>query len=116
MDIIFIENLIFWGRHGLLPHEKLQKQPFVIDIELRLDLTPSGMSDKLRDTLDYGEVKTIIQTIIEGERANLIEHLGERICADLLKNPLVQSVKITLRKTRIWQEGVPGIIIERVRA
>jgi len=116
MDIIFIENLTFWGRHGLLPHEKLQKQPFVIDIELRLDLTPSGVSDKLKDTLDYGEVKIIIQNIIEGKRANLIEYLGERICTELLKNPLIQSVKITLRKTRIWPEGVPGVIIERARA
>ena len=115
MDTIFIENLIFWGRHGLLSHEKTREQPFQIDVTLSVDLKAAGASDKLKDTLDYAQIKAVVQSVIEGKRANLVEHLAERISVDLLKDLRVKEVKVTIRKTRIWREGVPGVTIERAQ-
>ena len=115
MDTIFIENLTFWGRHGLLPHEKIREQPFGIDVKLYLDLKAAGQSDKLKDTLDYAAVKAVVQGVIEGKRANLLEHLAERICTELLSVTPIKRVSVTIRKPRIWREGVPGVTIERSR-
>jgi len=116
MDTIFIENLVFWGRHGLLSFEKTREQPFAVDVELTLDLKRAGESDKLADTLDYAAVKDIVQRTIEGKRVNLVEHLAEQMCSEILEDNRVNNVSITIRKTRIWREGVPGVMLKRSRS
>ena len=40
-DRILLEGMVFHGRHGTLPAERELGQPFVVDIELRLDPEPS---------------------------------------------------------------------------
>src|ERR687893_2894426 len=55
-DRILLEGMVFHGRHGTLPAERELGQPFVVDLELRLDLRPAGLSDDLARTVDYGEV------------------------------------------------------------
>lgn len=115
MDSIFIENLVFWGRHGLLPHEKLREQPFTVDVEVTLDLTQASQSDTVKDTLDYSLVKTAVQKHIEGKRVDLLEHLAKNICDEILLDTRAIKVKITMRKTGIWREGVPGVTITRGR-
>jgi len=54
-DRILLEGMIFHGRHGTLPAERELGQPFVVDIELRLDLQAAGLSDDLTQTVDYSE-------------------------------------------------------------
>jgi dihydroneopterin aldolase len=39
-DRILLEGMVFHGRHGTLPAERELGQPFVVDVELRLDLRP----------------------------------------------------------------------------
>jgi hypothetical protein len=47
-DRIILEGMVFHGRHGVLPAERELGQPFVVDVELRLDLRPAGLSDAAR--------------------------------------------------------------------
>ena len=37
-DRILLEGMIFYGNHGTLPAERELGQPFVVDVELHLDL------------------------------------------------------------------------------
>ena len=78
-DRILLEGMVIYGRHGTLPAERELGQPFVVDVELRLDLRPAGLSDDLEKTVDYGEVHRRVREIIEGPPAGLTETVAERI-------------------------------------
>ena len=44
-----------------------------------MNLEEAGQSDKVIDTVHYGEVFEDVKAIVEGPPCNLIEHLAERI-------------------------------------
>ena len=105
-DLVLLEGMTFYGRHGTLPPERELGQPFVVSIEMRLDLRPAGTSDDLTKTVDYGEVHRLARSIVEGEPVGLIETLAERICAAVLENyPIVEAVKVRVAKPHVRLDG-----------
>jgi 7,8-dihydroneopterin aldolase/epimerase/oxygenase len=101
-DRILLEGLIFHGRHGTLPAERELGQPFVVDIELRLDLQPAGLSDDLTHTVDYSEVHRQAKEIVEGPPLSLTETLAERIAGTVLNNfPTVEEVRVKVAKPNV---------------
>ncbi len=52
---------------GSKPRKILWGQPFVVDVELNLDLRPAGQSDDLAHTVDYGMVTEIAKKVITGK-------------------------------------------------
>jgi 7,8-dihydroneopterin aldolase/epimerase/oxygenase len=104
-DRILLEGMIFHGRHGTLPAERELGQPFVVDVELRLDLRPAGISDDLARTVDYGEVHRGVREIVEGPPAGLTETVAERIAAYVLEeHPLVEAVRVKVAKPNVRLE------------
>src|SRR4028118_826670 len=94
-DRILLEGMVFYGRHGTLAAERELGQPFIVDIELRLDLQSAGLSDDLTQTVDYGEVHRQAKEIVEGTPVNLTETLAERIAGTVLEDsPTVQAVRV----------------------
>ena len=84
-DRIELRGMRFAGRHGALPHEALEAQPFEVDVVLELDLAPAGTTDDLTRTVDYGDVFRRARAVVEeGPHVALIETLAERIAADVL--------------------------------
>ena len=118
MDKIMMNGLRFIANHGVLPQEKLMRQPFVVDLELYFDMHAAGQSDDVRDTVDYNEVYLTVKKIMEGKSRNLLEALAERIAKQLLENFPILSVKIRISKPEAPVDGLFdsfGIEIERVR-
>src|ERR687890_1354219 len=98
-DRIMLEGMVFYGNHGTLPAERELGQPFVIDIELYLDLQPAGLSDDLTQTVDYGEVHKRAREVDEGPPVNLTEAIAERIAATVLQeHPPVEAVRVKVVK------------------
>lgn len=117
-DRILLEGMIFTGRHGTLPAERELGQRFVVDIELRLDLRPAGVSDDLTKTVDYGEVHRMARAIVEGEPVGLTETVAERISAAVLENfPPVEAVKVKVAKpnVRLGDTVLTGSAVEILR-
>ena len=117
-DRILLEGMVFHGRHGTLPAERELGQPFVVDVELRLDLRPAGLSDDLSKTVDYGEVHNLAKQVVEGEPANLTETVAERVAsATLEEHPLVESVRVKVRKpdVRLGDTVLDGSAVEILR-
>src|SRR5918995_2005098 len=85
-DRILLEGMIFYGNHGTLPAERELGQPFVVDIELHLDLKPAGLSDDLAQTVDYSEVHRRAKGLVERPSLNLTEAVAERIAAAILQD------------------------------
>lgn len=98
MDKIIAKGLKFTAYHGALPQEKLHPQPFIIDLELTVDLRAAGKSDHLIDTINYAEVYEIVKKIVLEKSYNLIEALAENIAAALLKNLPLKEVKVKICK------------------
>jgi dihydroneopterin aldolase len=110
--------MVFHGFHGTLPAERELGQPFVVDVELRLDLRPAGLSDDLAKTVNYGEVYSLARQIVEGEPAGLTETVAERIAnATLEEHPLVEVVRVKVRKphVRLDDTVLEGAAVEILR-
>jgi 7,8-dihydroneopterin aldolase/epimerase/oxygenase len=117
-DKILLEGMVIHGRHGTLPAERELGQPFVIDVELYLDLRPAGLSDDLNKTVDYGEVHRRVREIVEGPPTGLTETVAERIAASTLEeHPLVEAVRVKVAKPHVRLDGtvLAGAAVEIFR-
>jgi 7,8-dihydroneopterin aldolase/epimerase/oxygenase len=117
-DRILLEGMVFHGRHGTLAAERELGQPFVVDVELRLDLRPAGSSDDLAQTVDYGEVHRRAREIVEGEPVNLTETVAERIAGAVLEGyPAVEAVRVRVAKPHVRLDGtvLAGSAVEILR-
>ena len=117
-DRILLTDMVFHGHHGTLQAEHELGQPFVVSVELRLDLRPAGTSDDLTKTVDYGEVHRLARDIVEGPPVRLVETLAERIAAGTLEvHPEVEAVKVKVAKphVRLDDTVLAGSAVEIVR-
>jgi 7,8-dihydroneopterin aldolase/epimerase/oxygenase len=117
-DRIVLADMVFHGHHGTLQAEHELGQPFVVSVELRLDLRPAGTSDDLTKTVDYSEVHRLAREIVEGPPVQLTETLAEGIAAGTLdEHPMVEAVKVKVAKPHVRLEGtvLAGSAVEVLR-
>ena len=117
-DRILLEGMVFHGRHGTLPAERELGQPFVVDVELRLDLRAAGLADDLTRTVDYSEVHRRTKEIVEGPPVGLTETVAERIAAAVLEeHPPVEAVRVKVGKpnVRLGDTVLAGSAVEITR-
>jgi dihydroneopterin aldolase len=117
-DTVFVENVRFFGHHGVTKAQQTVGAWFSVDVELSLDLTPASLSDDLRATVDYGEVAGRIVEIGTKERLNLLERLAGLLAEALLREFPAREVRLRLRKLTPPLEGlhgIPGVEITRRR-
>jgi dihydroneopterin aldolase len=105
-DSISLLGVEAFGHHGVLPEERRDGQPFLVDVELHVDLATAASSDDLDATVDYAQVATAIVAVVEGEPCQLIETVADRIAQSLLRFEPVASVRVTVHKPRA-PIGVP---------
>jgi len=65
-DKMRIDGIEALGYHGLFEVERENGQPFIVDVELELDLEKAGNSDDLNDSIDYNDVATLVHNEIVG--------------------------------------------------
>ena len=95
MDLVGIE---VWAHHGVFDSERRDGQLFRVDVSWWMDLSTSAHSDRLVDTVDYGEVTQCVADILSGESVDLIETLVYSIRDQLLARYLFSAVRVTLHK------------------
>jgi len=115
MDSIFIEGLKVAGKHGVMAHERVVEQEFQIDVRMDVDTKQAAASDDLVDALDYAPIKEKIVEIIQTNSFYLIEKLADTIANEILKDKRITKVELTIRKTAVWDNGVPGVVVIRVQ-
>ena len=102
-DRLLLEDVRFYGRHGLTRAEQAVGAWFSVDVELALDLAPAAVSDDLAAAVDYGAVARRIVEIGTRQRVNLIERL-----AGLLKEFPAPEVRVRVRKLTPPLAGLVG--------
>ena len=107
MDKIIMENMGFYGYHGVLEEEKKLGQKFFVDAELYLDLKKAGESDDLHYTVSYAEVYEMIQKNFKEKKMDLIEAVAETLCNQILDAyPIIHEVMIRVKKPEAPVEGI----------
>lgn len=116
MDKIYFNGMSFYGYHGVFGAEQELGQRFFVDLELSLDLSKAGESDELQDTVNYADIFTCVQKIVEGERYNLVEALTAQIADRLLAGFPITEVKAKVTKPNPPINGhYESVAIEMVR-
>ncbi|MFS0646166.1 dihydroneopterin aldolase [Siminovitchia sp. 179-K 8D1 HS] len=107
MDKIFMNEMEFYGYHGVFPEETKLGQRFRVSAVIEADLQPAGCSDDLKATVNYAEVYELCKEIVEGRPYQLIEAVAERIAGAILDSfGMVQSTTIKVIKPG---PPIPGI-------
>lgn len=107
MDKIVLNDMIFYGYHGVLPEEKKLGQRFIVSVELFLELQAAGHSDNVADTVNYADAYLQIKDIVENSRFNLIEALAEAISDKIFQSfSMVNEINVLLKKP---EAPIPGI-------
>jgi dihydroneopterin aldolase len=100
-DLIELRGLRLVGICGALPEERERAQPLEIDLDVEADLRPSGASDELGDTIDYGALCDAVAAVVAGGTPQLLEHLAAEIAAAVLAvDARATAVTVGVRKLR----------------
>lgn len=97
-DRVTIHGLEVWARHGVLPEERSDGQPFVVDVTVHLDVAEAATGDDLTATVDYSVLSREVAVAAVGEPCHLIETVAERIARAVLTHPEVEAVEVTVSK------------------
>jgi 7,8-dihydroneopterin aldolase/epimerase/oxygenase len=107
-DRLLLEDVRFYGHHGVSKAEQTVGVWFSVDAELAVDLAPAALSDDLAAAIDYGEVaRRIVEIGTEG-RVNLIERLAGLIAQALLREFPTRQVRVRVRKLTPPLQGLVG--------
>ncbi|MEX0797604.1 MAG: dihydroneopterin aldolase [Acidimicrobiia bacterium] len=97
-DRIRISGIEVLARHGVLDSEKQNDQKFLIDLDLTLDLGAAAATDRLEDTVDYGELSQRTHDYVASNSFDLIERLAHGVADLAMEYPKVEAVEVTVHK------------------
>ena len=97
-DRLTLTGLRAHAFHGVFEHERVNGQPFVIDVVVHLSLAEAGGSDRLAETIHYGELAEAVVGAVERDPVDLIETVAERIASLVLEQPRAELVEVTVHK------------------
>ena len=100
-DRLSLLGMRFEAMHGVLASEKVEPQPFEVDLVLHADLEVVSRTDALGDTIDYRGLHELVDSIVMGPSFDLIEGLAGAIARAVLVDTdpkLVGAVEVRVRK------------------
>jgi len=102
---------------GIHPHEREQPQAVILDLELDYDFGPAAASDSISDAVDYDRVVTLVTTLIQERRFQLIETMAEVAAAMVLEQvPQADAVRLEIRKPAAVPAAANSFVrVERTR-
>jgi dihydroneopterin aldolase len=98
-DVIFLRGLVMHAYHGVMHHENRLGQRFVVDLELKLDLSEAGASDRLSDTISYADVVAEAERAFIAQRFKLLEAAADALCRTILgRFTRIEEVRVSVHK------------------
>jgi 7,8-dihydroneopterin aldolase/epimerase/oxygenase len=105
--VIRIKNAVFYAYHGVGKDEQNLGGKFEVDVDLRIDFSAAVKSDSLKQTVNYEQVYSLVKTLVNEKKYNLIETLAETIADGILEKYLnINEVSVRLRKPHPPVKGV----------
>jgi dihydroneopterin aldolase len=98
MDKIYLNQMHFYGYHGVYEEENKLGQAFLVDLELLGSFKEAARTDDVSKTINYEEVYDLVRTEVEETRVKLIETLAYQIATKLLQKFTFHEVKVKVTK------------------
>ena len=116
MDIIFIDGFRGSTIIGICEDELHAPQPVRIDLAAGLPRSAACSTDRIGDTIDYGEVRAALREMLRTHRFQLLEAFAEAIANLLLTRFGAHWLRVSVTKPGKFDDvdGV-GVVIERRR-
>ena len=99
---IAIEEMKFFAYHGYYEEEREKGNHFEVDLYVKCNLSSSGKSDSLTETVNYEELYKIVETVMS-KSYKLLEHIGW----DILETIDAQFRNIHHAKVRVTKLNPP---------
>ena len=116
MDLIFIEGFEGETVIGINTDELTRPQPVRIDLVAGLPRSRACETDRIHDTIDYGEVHEALTRLLATHKVQLLEALAESITHLLIETFGAHWVRVVLVKPRKFANvSAVGVAIERRR-
>ena len=106
MDIIRLNNMVFYAYHGYYEVEQDRGQRFELDLEMTCNFDAARASGQLNDTVDYHAVYERVKRIFNSSKFTLLENLIEKIAQVVLSEYAVSAVRIRIRKPQVAMDGL----------
>jgi dihydroneopterin aldolase len=107
---LFLSGIEASGRHGARPGEKDDPQPFVID----LDLVVNVGEDRIDGTADYRDVTERVRAVVQDGSFDLIESMAEGVARECLTFDRVLRATVVVHKpnaaSRLGIQGVAAAV------
>jgi len=116
-DVVTLKAMRFHARIGVLPHEAEIAQSIEVDASLWVRRT--GARPTAKDILDYRRVYDMVAEVVTQGHTGFLEEVGERIADRALQLPMVEKVRIAVRKPNVVLPGplaYAEVALERARA
>lgn len=113
MDAITLRGIRAFGRHGWEPAERERAQPFVIDLEIELDLRAAQLHDDLDKTLDYATLHRRVVDVVEKTSFSLLERLAGEVLAIIFEDARVERAVVTIAKPALLDGATPAVRLDR---
>lgn len=115
-DWIEIRHLKVYCQLGITEEERRIPQEIDISLQLATNLKKAGLSDNLKDTIDYAVVILGIKTLLKNKSFSLIETVGEQIASYILETTPADEVIIEAMKKPFPDVQATGVRIHRKRS
>lgn len=113
MGIIRVDNIRVYSYHGCLTEETKIGSDYLVNVEIKADLSKAILSDELRDTVDYVHINRIVVEEM-AVPSKLLEHVAKRISDRIFGElPMVKKNKISVAKVNPPINGdVEKVLVE----
>ncbi len=96
---------------GIHPHEREQTQLVCLDVELDSDFSQVAISDAINHAIDYTAVATMVTTLLQDRRFQLLEAMVEEVAAMLLSHDVrITAVRVEIRKPAAVPEAADSFV------
>jgi len=107
---VFLSGIEATGRHGARPGEKDDPQPFVVDLDLEVNVG----EDRIEATADYRDVTERVRAVVEGGSFDLIESIADAVARECLTFERVLRATVVIHKpnaaARLGIQGVAAAV------
>lgn len=98
MGKIKLNNIRVYAYHGCLVEESQIGSDYIVNLEVKADLSKASKTDALTDTVDYVHLQSIVRKEM-AIRAKLLEHVADRILDSVMKEvEMVETAKVSVSK------------------
>lgn len=115
-DQICIDDIRLFASIGADISERTMLQELRIDLELAVEMSGARRFDCLAQTVDYAALHERVATVVRACPVALLEHLGERILAEITQEDCVLWAQVSIAKPQLLAGATPRVVVKGRRA